>query len=200
MTSQENLKNLAQMEENYYIGANLFIETDEPEKLEEQITTIEEKYPEISISIQHVGEEILMMKNLKTIISIFLYGFIVLISAIGIANVFNTISTNILLRRREFANLKSVGMTDKQFKKMLDLECIFYGTKALIFSLPIGILLSYLINKGFMGTVSFAYIFPWKAILISIIAVYVVVYITMKYARKKVEKENIVDVLRTENI
>ncbi len=200
VTSQENLKNLAQMEENYYIGANLFIETDESEKLEEQITIIEEKYPEISISIQHVGEEILIMKNLKTIISIFLYGFIVLISAIGIANVFNTISTNILLRRREFANLKSVGMTDKQFKKMLDLECIFYGTKALIFSLPIGILLSYLINKGFMGTVSFAYIFPWKAILISIIAVYVIVYITMKYARKKVEKENIVDVLRTENI
>ena len=94
----------------------------------------------------------------------------------------------------------SSGMTDKQFRKMLDLECIFYGTKALIFSLPIGILLSYLINKGFMGTVSFAYIFPWKAILISIIAVYVIVYITMKYARKKVEKENIVDVLRTENI
>lgn len=200
VTTQENLESIAQIEENAYMGAHGYIETDEPEKIEEQISKIEENYPDISIAVQHIGEEVLVMKNLKTIISIFLYGFIVLISAIGVANVFNTISTNIMLRRREFANLKSIGMTDKQFKKMLDLECIFYGTKALIFSLPIGIILSLFINKGFQGTVSFAYILPWKAILISIIAVYVIVYITMKYARKKVEKENIVDVLRTENI
>ena len=134
------------------------------------------------------------------IIQIFLYGFIVLISAVGISNVFNTISTNIALRKREFANLKSVGMTEKGFKKMLNLECIFYGTKSLLYGLPISMIICYLMNKSFNYQSYMLFNIPWLGIVISIIAVYLVVYITMIYSRNQIKKENIVDVLRNDNI
>lgn len=139
-------------------------------------------------------------RNLKLVIQIFLYGFIALISAIGIANIFNTISTNINLRRREFAMLKSIDMTDKSFKKMLNLECIFYGTKALFYGIPIGILICYFINQGFGNLVEFTFGLPWLSIIISIVAVYLVVFSTMIYSSRKVKKENIIDVLRNENV
>ena len=96
--------------------------------------------------------------------------------------------------------LKSIGMTDKAFKRMLNLECIFYGTKALLFGVPIGVGICYLINRGFGNLIEFAFNLPWGAILISIIAVYIVVFITMIYSSSKIKKENIIDVLRDENI
>ena len=76
-------------------------------------------------------------RNIITIIKVFAYGFIVLISLIAAANVFNTISTNISLRRREFAMLKSVGMTQKGFHRMMNYECLLYGSKALLLGLPV---------------------------------------------------------------
>lgn len=170
------------------------------QKLKEELKEIEETNTSLDLHIENVKEQIQAQRNLKLIINIFLYGFIALISAIGIANIFNTISTNINLRRREFAMLKSIGMTDKGFKKMLDLECFFYGTKALLYGLPIGIGICYLINQGFGNLIEFAFSLPWSSIIISIVAVYLVVFITMLYSSSKIKKENIIDVLRDENI
>lgn len=169
-------------------------------ELKEELDNLKENMGNISLNIQNIKEEIQSERNLKLIINIFLYGFIALISAIGIANIFNTISTNLNLRRREFAMLKSIGMTDKGFKKMLDLECFFYGTKALLYGLPIGIGICYLINQGFGNLIEFTFSLPWASIIISIVAVYLVVFITMLYSSNKIKKENIIDVLRDENI
>ncbi len=58
------------------------------------------------------------MNNLFTLIAIFLYGFIIVISLIGITNIFNTITTNMELRKQEFAMLKSIGMTSKELSLM----------------------------------------------------------------------------------
>ncbi len=171
------------------------------EEMKEKLAQLEKENSNLSMmNIQNVKEEMQIQRNLKLIINIFLYGFIALISAIGIANIFNTISTNINLRRREFAMLKSIGMTDKGFKKMLDLECFFYGTKALLYGLPIGIGICYLLNRGFGNMLEFVFTLPWSSIIISIIAVYLVVFITMLYSSAKIKKENIIDVLRDENI
>lgn len=179
--------------------SNIYITAKNDKELESYINQIKVQYPELDMHVQNVKEQVQMQRNLKTIISIFLYGFIALISAIGVANIFNTISTNINLRRREFAMLKSIGMTDKGFKKMLDLECVFYGTKALLYGLPIGIFICFLINKGFGNMVEFVFQLPWQSIIISIIAVYLVVFITMIYSSSKIKKENIMDVLKNEN-
>lgn len=71
-----------------------------------------------------------------------------MIALIAIANVFNTISTNIKLRRRELAMLRSIGMGDRDFTKMMLYECAFYGWRALLLGVPVGSLLSWVIYKG----------------------------------------------------
>jgi len=179
---------------------NIVFTVKNEEDLKEELKKLETTYSSLGMNIINIKEQIQMQRNLKTIINIFLYGFIVLISSIGIANIFNTISTNIALRKREFAMLKSIGMTDKGFKKMLNLECFFYGTKALLFGLPIGVLICYLINQGFGNMIEFMFSLPWSSITISIVSVYMVVFITMIYSSSKIKKENIIDVLRDENI
>ena len=82
------------------------------------------------------------MNRTKAVIAIFLYGFITLITLIGVTNIFNTISTNVALRRREFAMLKSVGLTPRGFNRMINYESIFYGLKALLYGLPVSVLIS----------------------------------------------------------
>ena len=185
---------------NNYIDEQILIKANNLKSVDKQVNEIIEEAQNLHIDYYNVAKELEAEKNLKLVIQIFLYGFIVLISAIGVSNIFNTISTNINLRRREFANLKSIGMTDKQFKRMLDLECIFYGTKALLYGLPIGILICYLMNKGFANAIEFIFALPLKEILIAIVVVYVIVFVTMIYSSRKVKKENIIDVLRDENI
>lgn len=186
--------------ENLYRNYNIAIKTEHTEHIEKQIEEIKKELVKVELYETNVKEAMQQQINLKIIIQIFLYGFIVLISGIGIANIFNTISTNINLRRREFANLKSIGMTDKQFKRMLNLECVFYGTKSLFYGLPIGILICYFINQGFANAVTFIFTLPWMSIITSILAVYLVVFMTMIYSSRKIKNENIVDVLRDDNI
>lgn len=195
VTTSNGMQNLSNE-----IYTHMYFTAKDEGALEDELKEIEKANTGLSIHIENVKQQIQSQRNLKLIINIFLYGFIVLISSIGIANIFNTISTNINLRKREFAMLKSIGMTEKGFKKMLDLECIFYGTKALLLGLPIGILICYLINQGFGNLVEFAFSLPWASIIISIISVYLVVFITMLYSSSKMKKENIIDTLRDENI
>ena len=185
---------------NYLQSIRIYIDANNISNFNNQLNEIQSECNSVEMNINNVSEDILIQKNLKTVIEIFLYGFIALISAIGISNIFNTISTNINLRRREFANLKSIGMTDKQFNRMLNLECIFYGSKALLFGIPLGVLICYLINQGFGNGIEFIFRLPWFSIIVSIIAVYAVVFITMIYSSRKMRKENIIEALRTDNI
>lgn len=139
-------------------------------------------------------------RNMVTIIKVFSYGFIILISLIAAANVFNTISTNINLRRREFAMLKSIGMTGRDFTKMMNFECILYGAKSLIYGLPVSIGVTYLIYKAVNNGYETVFHLPWKAIAIAVSSVMIVVFATMMYSMHKVRKDNPVDTLKNENI
>lgn len=137
-------------------------------------------------------------RNMIFIANVFAYTFIIMISLIAAANVFNTISTNIKLRRRELAMLRSVGMSDRDFNKMMCFECAFYGERALLVGLPLAIIFSWLIYKGMVagGADNINFVFPWGSIGISVFSVLFVVFITMLYAISKIKKENIIDALR----
>ena len=105
------------------------------------------------------------------------------------------------LRRREFAMLKSIGMTKKEFNRMIRLESIFYGTKALIFSIPIGTLLSYLIYTLLSdGDVIVKFRPPYIAIIISVLVVFLLLFFIMKYSINKIDKQNTIETIRNENI
>lgn len=136
--------------------------------------------------------------NMIFIANVFGYTFIVIISLIAVANIFNTISTNIKLRRREFAMLRSVGISDRGFQKMMNLECVFYGLKALFFGLPIALLASWLIYYGISsgGAEDIDFVLPLTSIGISIFSVFFIIFITMLYSISKIKKENIIDALR----
>lgn len=140
-----------------------------------------------------------MNRNLIAIVQVFAYGFIIIISLISVANVFNTISTNISLRRREFATLKSVGMTQKDFNKMMNFECLLYGAKALVLGLPVSFLVTYLVYYAINQVYETDFYLPLKAVAIAVISVFMVVFVTMMYAMRKIKKDNPIDAIKNEN-
>lgn len=152
------------------------------------------------VSVYDYAENAEGGRSLILIINVFSYGFIILISLIAAANVFNTISTNVSLRRRELATLRSIGMTNNGLDKMMSFECLLYGTRSLLFGLPVSLLTTYLVYKvtGFGMDVKF--FIPWKPFVIAVFAVFAVVFSTMLYAIKKVKKSNPIETLRNENI
>lgn len=134
------------------------------------------------------------------LMSVFTYGFITLITLISVANIFNTISTSISLRKREFAMLRSVGMTPKGFKKMLHFETIYYGFNALVYGISISILVMLAIHKSVGSTFEYGFQIPWLNICIVICAILLIVGTAMIYATSRIRKENIIDGLKQENI
>lgn len=153
------------------------------------------------ISIFDYEENVRQFNAVMLIVGIFVYGFIGVISLIGLTNIFNTISTNMQLRSKEFASLKSIGMTKKEFNRMIRLESLMYGIKSLLIGIPLGIAGVFAIFSAFSnGNVPMSFVFPWKAILISIAVVFVAVWLIMKYSISKVNKQNIIETIRNDNI
>lgn len=154
-----------------------------------------------SIYIVDYEENVRQFNAVMLIVGIFVYGFIGVISLIGLTNIFNTISTNMQLRSKEFASLKSIGMTKKEFNRMIRLESLMYGIKSLLIGIPLGIAGVFAIFSAFSnGNVPMSFVFPWKAILISIAVVFVAVWLIMKYSISKVNKQNIIETIRNDNI
>ena len=139
-------------------------------------------------------------KSMLVIVSIFLYGFITVITLIGITNIFNTITTNMALRKKEFATIKSIGMTKKEFNKMINLEILFYLTKSLFYGIILGLIGSYLVYLSFASNYDAGFIIPIKSIVICSISVILLITIIMKYAIRKTDKQNIIEAIRNENI
>lgn len=181
----------------------IFIVTEDHAKVVQDISKIlnEKQYDITETSIYDYSANVETLRAFVTIAEVLAYGFIVLISMIAAANVFNTISTNISLRRREIATLKSIGLTSKGMRKMMLFESILYGVKSLLFSMPVSFAITYLIyyvvsDSGY----DMSFYVPWSTFLIAIISVFIIVALSMIYSMKKVNKENTVETLRNENI
>ena len=189
---------------NYNVNAtdsrSLYIKSTDAEKLESLIKEYLLDENINNYSLFNIETEAKAQRSLIILVSIFLYGFIIVISLIGITNIINTINTNMNLRRRELAMLKSIGMTRKEFNKMINLESIMYSTKALIMGIPLGLLGSYGIYKAFASGNDYGFIFPWKAIIIAVLVVYILVSTIMYFALRKMRNENIIDTIKDENI
>ena len=139
-------------------------------------------------------------KFLKKLINVFSFGFVILISLVSIANVFNTISTNVALRRREFGMLKSMGLSNKGVSKMLNIECLIYGVKSILLGLPIAFGVTYAVYRVTSRAFSTTFYIPVLSVLEAVFAVFIVVFVTMLYASKKIKKDNTIDVLKNDNV
>jgi putative ABC transport system permease protein len=139
--------------------------------------------------------------DLQTLlINLFFYGFLALITLIGVTNIINTLDTSIKLRRREFAMLKSVGLTPGGFLRMLRYESLFYGLTALLYGLPLGIALSVFIYYQFGGVSTFAFTLPWGAIAACVLGILAIVFVTMMVSGAMIRNDNIVDTIKDENL
>lgn len=185
-----------------YKSIALYSNSNDAYKLDEEIKQYKQENNITDNTIQTFNmEESARAENaIVLVISIFLYGFIGVITLIGITNIFNTITTNMNLRKKEFAMLKSIGMTKKEFNRMIRLESIFYGLKSLIIGIPIGIILSYGMYTVFRNNMEMEYVLPYKSIVISIIFVAVIIGIIMKYSMSKINKQNVIETIRNDNI
>ena len=180
----------------------LYSNSKDAYKLDEEIKQYKQENNITDNTIQTFNmEESARAENaVVLVISIFLYGFIGVITLIGITNIFNTITTNMNLRKKEFAMLKSIGMTKKEFNRMIRLESIFYGLKSLIIGIPIGIILSYGMYTIFRNNMEMEYVLPYKSIVISIVFVVIIIGIIMKYSMSKINKQNVIETIRNDNI
>lgn len=143
--------------------------------------------------------EIQGRRMIGRIVSVFAYGFILLISLVSITNVFNTISTNVALRRREFAIFKSMGLSNKGVTKILNIECLIYGLKSVLIGIPLSIPITFAVYKVTNRAFSVPFSIPWYSIVIASVSVFIVVFVTMLYASGKIKKDNTIDALRNEN-
>ena len=165
----------------------------------DKLTKDLDKYSNVNYT--NVKEAMKQANNLILVVKILMYGFISLVTLIGVTSVFNTISTSMALRKREFAVLRSIGLTNRGFNKILFFESLFFGMKSLIFAIPVSIGITVLIHYTLADMVSIStIIIPWKYIIISIVSVFVIVLLTMMYSTSKIKKHNIIEQIREENI
>lgn len=159
------------------------------------------EYSQISFYVSNLDKQMRDEKSLFTLLGVFAYGLIVVIALIGITNIINTLSTGMELRSREFATLRSIGMTDKQFAGMVRLESVFISVKALVIGVPLGILISYLLCV-IMNRMDDAIIYelPYKAIILCIVVVIMLIYAIMKLSMMKLRHNNIIETIKNENL
>lgn len=195
LVSEDYFKKLF-AEDNDYTTRVIVIDSADPVNTVEYINNLDIE----NLDVFNINEQKEQMNAVVLIIAIFAYGFIIVISLIGITNVFNTINTNMRLRSKEFAMLKSIGMTKKEFNRMIRLESLFYGLKSLLIGVPLGLLGGYAIFKATGNTIMLDYSFPTMAVLISIVFVFFVVWLIMKLSISKVNRQNIIETIRNDNI
>ena len=174
---------------------------DEYQDTFEKETEGNTEYSQISFYVSNLDKEMRDEKSLFTLLGVFAYGLIVVIALIGITNIINTLSTGMELRSREFATLRSIGMTDKQFVGMVRLESVFISVKALVIGVPLGILISYLLCV-MMNRMDDAIIYepPYKAIILCILVVIMLIYAIMKLSMTKLRHNNIIETIKNENL
>ena len=177
----------------------LYIKTDKSEMVYEKIELLVKKHEEVYV--ENKDQEYRTSKILIRLIRIFLYGIMIMISVVGLTNIFNTVSTSISLRMREYAIFKSIGMDSKQFNKMVRLESLFYLGYSLILGIFLGICLSYFAYFVLTRRVEeVSYVFPYKGIIYSVLIVSGLIFMIMRYSLRMIDKNSLMSVIRQDNI
>ena len=152
-----------------------------------------------STRVYKINDYTKVMNIAISLVLVFMYSFVALLMLIGFTDVVSTMSTNVLMRAREFAVLQSVGITPKGLKKMLTLESILCSGKALLIGLPLGIVMTYLINLPIRALFPVPYQFPWLSVLLCTVGVFGITWITTMSAAHKLRNQNIIETIRTQS-
>ncbi len=186
-----------------YVRGDSFPNLKEEIKKRNQKAGLSSNEEENRVGIYFSYEDIKGQKELVEAIvklcAIFCYGFIGMVSLIGMTNVFNTLTTNMNYRRKEFAMLHSIGMTTKQRNRMVFLESVIYAFKSWVVGVFLGVGLCYILYSTQSSLKESAFEFPFGSILVALLFLLGMVFLTMHYSLKKMDQDNILEELRREN-
>ena len=153
----------------------------------------------IQFGFTDYNEAQMNIRGIVTLLRVFSNGFIALISLIACANVLNTISTSIALRRKDYGILRSMGFTQRHLYQMMIHECVNYGSKAILWSVPLSLGLCYGLHKATNLGYTTDFAPPWEVFVIGICLILAVLFISVIYATFSIRKDNPIDAIRMEN-
>lgn len=167
------------------------------EKLTEQASkAVSEIAEEYEVTFSDLNEDNKMQQQMWSVINVFVYGFIVMISLIGIVNVVNTISINILLKKKEFGTLGTIGMNKSQLNKMVIFEGVLHGIIASI----IGGIVSFILVLATLRIIDFGFSVSnkvyWQPFVIGFVINLLVVLIASLIPLKKIQRMSLVETIR----
>jgi putative ABC transport system permease protein len=149
-----------------------------------------------NIRLMNIIDQNRSTRGVILMVKILLYGFVVVVSLIGGVNIINTLTTNIILRRREFASLKSIGLTQKGLRKMITLEGILYGIMGSVYGAALGSLISYILYMGVNDVRELSFKFPWDSIAAAAAGAMLIGYISVLAPIRRMKKDNLIEAVR----
>lgn len=191
--SEETLTDLS--EQLPFISDYIYIDTSDPYGIEDAIKDIN-----LGFTTTNLYQEMESYINRALLIYVLAYSFMIVIMMLSGINIFNIIYSSFVSRINEFAILKSIGMSNKQIKKMISLEGLFYGLKAIILGIFIGIFILYLIFLNTRQSTLEIFNIPLMRIAITLIVIYFVIFIAIYKGKKKIKIDNIVETIKNQNI
>lgn len=181
----------------------LLVEEKDIETVKEEIKEVSKYYlPESDYYIWDKISYEIEKENSMKVLYLMAFAFVLFMGIIGVSNSYSSINNNLSNRRREFAMLKSMGMTKDGLKKMLRLEGVYYSIYPFIYSIPICSIILIGIAKidRVFGVRDLLFYLDYKTLLIYIIIIVISIYSAYYFGIRKIEKDEIVDVLRDESI
>ncbi|WP_454054619.1 ABC transporter permease [Clostridium sp. Marseille-Q7071] len=198
ITSKDVMKNISNIDVGKipYKSAGIILKDEKKEKeFEKWIQPLGDMN---GIKVMNTSKEAEETRANNLQINILLYGFVAVVSLIGVVNIINTITTNLILRRKEIASLSALGMTYKNIRSMILTEGILYGVYGSFLGAILGTILSYFMSSSMIGIMGFKWGIPWKTISIAAGASIFIGVIAVIKPLNRIKKENIVEVIRGE--
>ena len=177
------------------LSSDLCVVTEKHKEVYQKIYTLLETEGYHNYSVADMTDSLEAMNTVTLLLKTAMYGFSILLTLIAAANINNTISTGVLLRRREFAMYRSVGMAQDGFGKMICLETFLYGIRALLIGIPVSILISYMMFRAFDADL-YSFNIDWRMYILAIVVVFVVVGVSMLLSVDKIKNDSIIEALK----
>ncbi|WP_336820600.1 ABC transporter permease [Bacillus thuringiensis] len=192
LKSLENISKVYEKKENSF-ETKLKDVTQSSATVKEIENTIGKSY---SITIVNNYQENKTKKEEKLTLQVLAYGFITVISLISSVNILNTITISIMTRRKELAALKSIGMSQKDLKKMITYEALIYGFSGSLQGIFFGCILSYIIYLAISDMLKMTWTIPYEACIITFVSALIISYLSVLNPLKKIQQDNIIDNVR----
>ena len=186
-----------------YLRASMSLDTEgdaeRANRAQDALEKIAADYPELDVTYTNVADAKLQARLMATTVNTFIFLFAVITGLIAVANVFNTLANALILRRREFAVLRSIGMGGRAFRRMIAYECASYALRGFLIGFALAALASVGLYQAMVLSYStYEFSLPWLQVGVSVAVVLVVILVSVVYALRRAGSSNLVEALRAD--